>query len=559
VCQVKYLAAWLLLAVLVMPAAALPPPGGDSGAAEDEAVLRRAGVATGAEDLLAFVRKRSLTPADWRHLDGLLGRLGDAGYAVREQASREIIALGPAALPLLRQALAKPDLEVARRAERCVEAIEAREGPGEMLTTAVVRLLARRRPLGTVEALLGYAPFAADDTLQDEILAALGRVGVRSGKAAAPLVEALEDPTPARRASAAYVLGRSPDPAQREDVRHLLTDDEPWVRLRAAQGLAVGRDRTAVPTLVSLLGEAAEPVARQAEEFLFRIAGADGPPVSLGAAGPAERQRCREAWAAWWGEHGGRVDLAHLAETPRHLGLTLVVEVDHNQVWEYGPDGRTRWKLEGLQVPMDAQVLPGGRVLVAEYQGKRVTERDLRNTILWEQRLPNNPVACQRLPNGNTFIATHGSLFEVTRSGKEVYSHACGPGSLIVSAQKLANGRIVCVDTGGTLRLIDATTGREVQRLTQLRDLSGWCGVEALPGRRYLVAQPVGGKVLELDAAGKVLWECAVPGLAYATRRPNGHTVVATNSLRKVIEVDRAGKTVAEVVTTGRPFRVHVR
>jgi hypothetical protein len=554
----KRLAVWLLLAALVTPAAALPPPR-DDGAADDEQLLRRAGVGTSPDDLLDFLRKRSLSPADWRHLDLLLAQLGNPVYRAREQASREIIAVGPAAVPLLRQTQLHPDLEVARRAERCLQTIESQEGPGGMLSAAAVRLLARGRPPGTAEALLAYAPFAAGDLLEDEILAALGRVAVQAGRVDPALAAALRDPAPARRAAAAYALGRSSDPAQREAARRLLTDEEPRVRLRAAQGLALGRDRSAVPVLVSLLDEAADPVSRQAEELLFRIAGAQAPSVSLGTGGAADRQRCRAAWAAWWREHGAGVDLAQLTETPRHLGLAVVAEMDSNRVSEFGRDGQPRWKLEGLQGPMDAQVLAGGRVLVAEYSGMRVTERDLRNTILWERRVPGNPVACQRLPNGNTFIATHNRLLEVTRQGQEVYSHDRGPGLLIMSAQKMPNGRIVCLDVQGSVRLVESATGREVQSLPQPNNRAGWCGVEVLAGGRFLVALTTPGTVLELDAAGKTLWQCAVPGACHAARLPNGHTLVASVSRRQVIEVDRAGRTVAEVPTGGRPWRVHVR
>ena len=40
------------------------------------------------------------------------------------------------------------------------------------------------------------------------------------------------------------------------------------------------------------------------------------------------------------------------------------------RLWEFGPDGKARWKLDRLLGPMDAQVLPSGRVLIAEYQGQ---------------------------------------------------------------------------------------------------------------------------------------------------------------------------------------------
>jgi hypothetical protein len=50
------------------------------------------------------------------------------------------------------------------------------------------------------------------------------------------------------------------------------------------------------------------------------------------------------------------------------------------------------------------------------------------------------------------------------------------------------------------------------------------------------------GKVLEIDAAGKTLWECSVAGASHATRLPNGHTLITSMTNRRVVEVDREGR-----------------
>jgi hypothetical protein len=56
-----------------------------------------------------------------------------------------------------------------------------------------------------------------------------------------------------------------------------------------------------------------------------------------------------------------------------------------------------------------------------------------------------HPVGCQRLPNGNTFIATYTTLLELDRGGKEVYSIPSKDGS-IYCARKLPDGSILCID-----------------------------------------------------------------------------------------------------------------
>jgi outer membrane protein assembly factor BamB len=60
-----------------------------------------------------------------------------------------------------------------------------------------------------------------------------------------------------------------------------------------------------------------------------------------------------------------------------------------------------------------------------------------------------------------------------------------------------------------------------------------------------------------MDLDGKVLWEGAVPGACGITRLPNGHTLVATNG--QVVELNRAGKVIWERKASGYARRVHRR
>jgi outer membrane protein assembly factor BamB len=214
--------------------------------------------------------------------------------------------------------------------------------------------------------------------------------------------------------------------------------------------------------------------------------------------------------------------------------------------------------VDGLQGPIDARILPGGRVLIAEYQGQVVTERDLHGKILWEKRLTGNPTVCQRLPNGNTFIATYHQLLEVTRGGKEVYLHTPDPAKgNIYSAQKLPNGRILCISSLGWLLEIDSGTGKVYKALRATG--SSPYSVEALSGGRFLIANYNQNKVLEVDAAGKTIWQFAVSGAYHATRLPNGNTLVSSHAGRKVLEINRDGKTIWELPTDGHVWRVHRR
>jgi HEAT repeat protein len=533
--------------------------GGEETSTADEECLRRAHIGIDGPGLREFFRQRSLTDADRQRMEALIRQLGHAQFAVRQRASQELSAAGPTARPLLKEALHHPDLEVVRRAELCLEEIE--RGPGSALPVAAARLLALRKPAGAIESLLLYLPFADDDWVEEEVLTTLNTLSVQQGAVDPALLRALHDPHPARRAAAALVLGHWGNAEEQAAARQLLGDPDAKVRLRAAQGLLAAQDTTAVPVLVALLAEAPPPLTTQVEELLCRLAGDQAPRVSVGRGSLESRQKCRDAWALWWRDQGSQRPLPVLEQVEPHLGLTLLAEMDSNKVWEFGSDGKPRWKLENLQGPIDAQVLPGGHVLIAEFQGQRVTERDLQGNVLWEKRIPNgNPIVCQRLPNGNTVIATHDRLFEVGRDGQEVYSHQRGgQDAFVFGAQKLRNGHIVCISNQGFVQELDAATGKEIKQLRQGNHNGGWCSVESLPGGHFLLALLSSGKVLELDAAGNTTWECTVPGACHATRLPNGHTLVASMMTRRVVEVDRDGKTVSELTTSGRPWRVHRR
>ena len=69
-------------------------------------------------------------------------RLLELARAGHERAFEALKKRGTPAIPFLREALNSRDLEVARRAERCLAEID--RGPGSELTLAVLRLLSRK-------------------------------------------------------------------------------------------------------------------------------------------------------------------------------------------------------------------------------------------------------------------------------------------------------------------------------------------------------------------------------------------------------------------------------
>jgi HEAT repeat protein len=503
--------------------------------------------------LVAMLRKRTLAPAEEDRVRALIRKLGHVSFEVREKASSELAAQGSRILPLLRAALKEADLEISRRAQQCLQRIE--QDPALRLPAAAIRLLALRKPAGAVEALLAYVPFAEDEALVGEIRTTLTALAERDNKPDAALVEALGNPNAAVRALAGEALVRGLPP-ETSAVRKLLKDSEPSVRVRIALALAP-QDRQMIPLLVDIMPALPADQLGQVQEFLNGLAGdkAPAPPV---ANDQAARKKYRDEWAAWWKEHGSRIDLARLDSSQQLLGFRLVVSGNNKgRVVELGRDGKPRWSIEDINFPVDAWVLPGNRVLIAEYSGHRVTERDLKGKVLWEKNgLNGNPVNVQRLPNGNTFIATDAMLLEVDRRGKEVFAlNSLGP---LTAACKARNGEIVCLTQNGQcVRL--SPGGKQLKSFPSNRDAGWTSGIDVLANGRILITQPNRNKVAEYDASGKLILEIDAPAVTTATGLPNGHVLAASSSTGRVFELDRRGKVVWEHQGHANAFRARRR
>jgi hypothetical protein len=171
----------------------------------DEMTLRKAKAPTDGPALLAFLRRQVPDSAQAAELRRRIGELGDRSFKVREKATRELRALGGAAVPALREAAKSDDPETARRARSL---LRPANGPSPAaLAEAALHLIAYRRPAGAVAALLDFLPAADGEAARRNVLTALAAVARRDGKPDPDLLRALDGPEPGRTAAAA-ALGR---------------------------------------------------------------------------------------------------------------------------------------------------------------------------------------------------------------------------------------------------------------------------------------------------------------------------------------------------------------
>jgi hypothetical protein len=528
-------------------------------AAESESIqadlktLEQAQIGTEDSALLEFLRRRTLSDLDRSKIQGLIRDLGDNAFEVRERSSAQLVAIGAKAVPLLRQATRHPDFEIKRRAEECLRQIGDKDFPSNVIAT-VVRLVGKRRPAGAAEVLLAYLPMGEDDGVSEEVHTSLAAVALVQGKPDPLLVTALADKDGLRRAAAAEALCRAGAAEQKPAIQKLLHDPEARVRLRVGLALAQAGEKDAVPVLASLLGELPPDDAWPVEDFLYRLAEGQGPAYPSGA-DRAARQAYRDAWLAWWREHSGQIDLAKLEKLPSLLNYTLIILLDAGRVLEVDTGKHVLWQVNGLQFPLDAQILPGNRVLVAENQGNRVTERNFKGDILWQKEV-DGPIMAQRLPNGNTFIANNDILMEVNRAGKELYTFH-RPGSEIMKALKLPNGDIAFASSTSNFIRLNAA-GEEIKRFPAFVDIFGG-RLNVLPNGHIIVPEHSRNRVAEYDADGKVVWEVPIEVPIAAVRLPNGHTLITSMNKPRGVEVDRKGTVVWEYAANTRVTRLFRR
>lgn len=531
---------------MALPCAAAEPSG-------DEGVLQAAGVAGGGQALLDFFRKQTVTESVRQRTLELIRQLGADSYSVREKASVDLIALGPVTVALLRQAIRETtDIEVRRRARACAEQIQTdRPAP---VAAAAARMLALRKPAGSAEVLLAFLPGPYDDSVVEEIHSALVAVARADGSLDPALVASLTATIPARRTAAALTLCRIGAVEHRAAVRRLLRDPDLGVRLSVAPALAIAGDREAVPVLIELLAQVPVEQAGRAEELLYRLAGAQAPQVPLGG-DPAAQVCCRDAWRDWWREHGAGVDLAVLKDTERLLGYTLLVLLNDNRVVEWDRDGKPRWQIDRLASPLDAEVLSGQRVLIAEHDTRRVTERNLKGEVLWEKKLTVAPIHAQRLPGGATFIATRKMLLEVDRAGGEVVRYRSA--AEIITARRFRDGRIGCIENNGSYFELDIG-GKERRRIAVGAGVYTTNSLTLLPNGHVIIVSYGGGTVQEYDRAGKVVWQIKLGRPLCAQRLAGGNTLVSSQDM-VVIEYDRAGKEISRREARGHPCQIRLR
>ncbi|MBQ8463458.1 MAG: glycoside hydrolase family 88 protein [Prevotella sp.] len=171
----------------------------------------------------------------------------------------------------------------------------------------------------------------------------------------------------------------------------------------------------------------------------------------------------------------------------------------------------------------DLQLLPDGHLLFTT--GKGALELDQKGDTAFCYQSDCHVFACQRLPNGNTFIGEceKGRLLQVSPKGR-----------IVRSVNILPKG---------------AKAG----------DMAFMRNARWLPNGHYLVAHYRGEKVVEYDAKGRAVWSVSTPGRAHSViRLANGNTLVSiadANKNPRIEEYSPEGQLVWQLTNDDLPDR----
>jgi hypothetical protein len=195
---------------------------------------------------------------------------------------------------------------------------------------------------------------------------------------------------------------------------------------------------------------------------------------------------------------GNKSEVQHsFACTDYSQGKVFIISETGKVEWEYPAENCN-----------DIWILPGGNLLFNT--GKGVKEVNRKKEIIFSYESKSEIYACQRLPDGNTFIGecNSGRLLEVNHEGK------------IVKEIKL---------------LPDGTDGGH----SYMRN------ARKLKNGNYLVAHYGLDKVCEYDSTGKKIMEIQITGGPHSViRLPQGNTLIACsdhNGDPRVVEADKNG------------------
>lgn len=219
--------------------------------------------------------------------------------------------------------------------------------------------------------------------------------------------------------------------------------------------------------------------------------------------------------------------------------------------------------LAGVGVQANAESPIRHRFLCCDYQGNKVALIAADGSIEWEFAA-QTPQDCWSLPNGHVLFCYQNGAKEVSRDAKVVWEYKAPAQAQCHSCQPLQEGRVLVAECGLS-RLIEAgrdgKIAKEIKVASQAKNMGHqFRGTRKTADGHYWACLMDEKKIVELSSAGALLREIPVDGFPHAAiKLPDGHLLVTLGTAGKVIELDADLKIVWQLgqnEVPGNPLRL---
>ena len=505
------------------------------------ATLRGSGIEPDAAGLRKYLRQLHPDEQQRRAARQLIEQLGAEGFADRESAMKELIAMPVPPTEATRKAAESRDAEIRWRAKIILATQKPRR---TVVMHAVFKTIELKKVPGLTNELLRAVGLCDQRHLRAAVLAA---VQASSGPNDMPLLRraAVGDDKEVVVVAIGGLSGIGTD--ARDDLRGLLEHKTEEIRLAAARALADQGDRVSLDPLVKLLKSESLEVRLGSVQTLRQASGERHKYVAY--EDEATRKKAVKRWSEWVRDEGPTAKLRFPLKSIRvELGRTLITVYTRNKVIELDASGKQIWEKTGLKQPWASVGLPNGHRLISNYTGRSVIEYDTGGKEVWRKdKLPASPFNVRRLGNGNTLIACSDSqkVIEIRPDGSTAWEITIAGRPMDV--RRLENGRTLVTLQNGH-RVVEVDHEGKIQ--WELKGVVSPITAQRLEDGTTLVAEVGAGRVAQWDRAGKVVWEHKSLKNPYSAERlSNGNTlIVHANDVR---EVNQQGETVWEKKMTG--------
>ena len=411
--------------------------GGESESDQFAAQLRDAGITPDAVGLGAFLALHAPSDELRQHYRGLLARLGDADFFVRESAMLELHRM-PLQLPdELAQAAQSSDAEQRWRAAVVKSHVDTAHR--DLLYAAFI-VIREGQLQGLAAGLLQTIPYCGNEPMQSAMTRALEATAARDDV---------------------------------ETLRSQIAAEQSWVRIAAAAALDRALGDEALCDLLALLGDPDDLVRVSTAELLARRSLPDGHRLVL----EALRGRAVELDAAG-AEVWGLGDLPATATCARRLpnGNIVVATLD-GALTEYDSEQavvRATYLAGGIR---EVTVLPTERLLVVTDVPGHIIELGIDRREVWRSpRVDHLASACPAAEDGFVAVCLRPQprLLSISRSGAvEPLTVECDQPCQV---RQGPSGGLLILDAGGISLMANA--GQPAQRVIEQKYLRSMAPVQ---------------------------------------------------------------------------------